>query len=79
MRDGVWYNVDLHLDNKSNFSYWIWENKKLVTSQLVHDAINPEGEIINEKLTGFAFGLVFARNYNEGWSLEFDEIKIQWL
>ena len=26
-----------------------------------------------------ALGLVFARNYGAGWSLEFDRIGIQWI
>lgn len=79
MQDGIWYDVQLHVDNNDHFSYKIWQGEKLITSQLVHDTINPEGEILNTKLTGFAFGLVFARNYKKPWSLEFENIHVQWL
>ena len=79
MQDGVWYDVHLHVNSDNHFAYWIWQDGRLVTSQWVHDTINPEGALINQKLTGFAFGLVFARNYGAGWSLEFDRIGIQWI
>ena len=79
MQDGVWYDVHLHVNSDNHFAYWIWQDGQLVTSQWVHDTINPEGALINQKLTGFAFGLVFARNYGAGWSLEFDRIGIQWI
>ena len=79
MRDGVWYDVQLRVNSKNDFAYWIWQDGRLVTIQLVQDTANPEGDIINKKLTGFAFGLVFARNYAIGWSLEFDRIAVQWL
>ena len=79
MQDGVWYDVHLHVNSDNHFAYWIWRDGQPVTSQWVHDTANPEGALINQKLTGFAFGLVFARNYAAGWSLEFDRIGIQWI
>ncbi|AVP58843.1 hypothetical protein [Pulveribacter suum] len=79
LRDGVWYDVHLHVNSDNHFAYWIWQDGQLITSQLVHDTRNPEGALINDKLTGFAFGLVFARNYSSPWTLEFDRITVRWL
>lgn len=79
MQDHAWYDVELHINSADYFAYWLRRDGQLVTSQLVHDTENPEGNILNNKLTGFAFGLVFARNYTQSWSLEFDNISVSWL
>ncbi|MDH4418926.1 MAG: hypothetical protein QE485_17080 [Acidovorax sp.] len=79
LSEGVWYDVDLHVNSSNHFAYTITQGGVVVAGGFaIHDTFNPEGNIINNKLTGFSFGLVFADNFNASWTLEFDNITSFW-
>lgn len=78
MEEGVWYDVDLHLNSDGYWAYWIWQNGNLIVNNVIQDSYNPEAQIINTKLTGFAFGLVFADNQYSNWTLEIENISASW-
>ncbi len=78
MSEGAWYDVEMHVNSGDFFAYWIRQNGAVIAEKLIQDTVNPESSIINNKLTGFAFGLVFADNPSQPWTLEFDNISVSW-
>lgn len=78
MSENTWYDVEMHVNSGDFFAYWIRQNGAILAEKVIQDTVNPESNIINNKLTGFAFGLVFADNPSQSWTLEFDNISVTW-
>ncbi|MGE8492963.1 hypothetical protein [Comamonas sp.] len=77
--DNVWYDVFIHVADKNWFAYQIKNpSGQLVANIAIQDTINQENSLINNRLSGFSFGLVFANNMSQAWTLEFDNIQITW-
>lgn len=71
----------MHVKDDGWFAYTISQNGATVGGGFaIQDtaATNPEVSIINSKLTGYMFGLVFADNYSAPWTLEFANIGTGW-
>jgi len=65
--------------DKNWFAYQIKNpSGQLVANIAIQDTINQENSLINNRLSGFSFGLVFANNMSQAWTLEFDNIQITW-
>lgn len=77
--ENAWYDVLLHVNSTNYFSYTIKQSGTTVGGGFaIEDTVNPESWIINNRLTGFTFGLVFADNPSAPWTLEFSDIKVKW-
>lgn len=79
LSENVWYDVFIHVADSNWFAYQIKNpSGQLVANFAIQDTANQENFIINNKLSGFAFGLVFADNNYQAWTLEFDNIQVKW-
>jgi len=69
----------MHVSDSNWFAYTISQNGVTVGGGFsLPDNQNPEGWIINSKLTGYSIGLVFASNFSAPWTLEFTNIYGGW-